>query len=189
MATYRTYSDQELAALLKQGDRYAYTEIYERYRSLLYRHAYKKLGDTSEAGDVIQDVFLMLWNNKGNLDHAANLSGYLYVAMRNRILNLFAQKNVRTLYEDSVQEFSLKYEVMTDHLVREHEMAELIAREINELPDKMREIFTLSRYQYLRNKEIADLLGISEHTVATQLKRALRQLRIRLGVMVCLFFL
>jgi len=184
MTTYSSYSDQELAALLKAGDAYAYTEIYDRYKALLYRHAYKKLGDAAEAGDVMQDIFLMLWNKREYLREGENLSGYLYTAVRNKILNIFAQKKVRSHYEDSVLQYSLHHEAVTDHLVREHELAERIAKEIDELPEKMREIFVLSRHQYLKNKEIAELLGLSEHTVATQLKRALKQLRIRLGLMV-----
>jgi RNA polymerase sigma-70 factor (family 1) len=184
MTTYSSYSDQELAALLKAGDAYAYTEIYDRYKALLYRHAYKKLGDAAEAGDVMQDIFLMLWNRREYLREGENLSGYLYTAVRNKILNIFAQKKVRSHYEDSVLQYSLHHEAVTDHLVREHELAERIAKEINALPEKMREVFVLSRQRYLKNKEIAELLGLSEHTVATQLKRALKQLRIRLGLMV-----
>lgn len=182
MTSYKGYSDHELAVLLKKGDQKAYTEIYNRYNSLLYRHAYKKTGDPSAAQDVIQDVFLTLWNKKEEIDETSNLSGYLYTAIRNKILNLFAQKKVRDRYEDSVLQFTEKGVTLTDHLIREKQLAELIEKEIGAMPEKMREIFVLSRRQHLKNKEIAEKLGISEHTVATQLKRALKFLRTKLGL-------
>ncbi len=94
MAGYNTYTDQKLAALLKSGDRIAYTEIYDRYKTLLYQHAYKKLGDATEAQDVLQDTFLTLWQRQQEVDAESNLSGYLYTSMRNKILNLFAHKKV-----------------------------------------------------------------------------------------------
>lgn len=182
MAAYKTYSDQELAVLLKDGDQNAYTEIYDRYSPLLYRHAYKKLGNVTESSDVIQDVFLTVWSKRSLIDTAENLSGYLYTAVRNNILNLFAHKKVRSKYEDSLGQFAGGDGTVTDYLVREHQMAEMIEREISALPEKMREIFLLSKRQHMKNKEIAELLGISEHTVATQMKRALKQLRGRLGL-------
>jgi RNA polymerase sigma-70 factor (family 1) len=182
MTAYRNYSDQELTVLLKKGDQDAYTEIYNRYNNLLYRHAYKKTGDASAAQDVLQDVFLSLWNRKAEVDEAANLAGYLYTAIRNKILNLFAQKKVRDRYEDSVLQFTQIGVSLTDHLIREKQLAELIEKEIAAMPEKMRAVFMLSRKQHLKNKEIAGLLHISEHTVATQLKRALKHLRTKLGL-------
>ncbi|MBB5440866.1 RNA polymerase sigma-70 factor (ECF subfamily) [Pedobacter sp. AK017] len=186
MGAYSTYTDQELTALLKGGDRIAYTEIYDRYKSLLYRHTYKKLGDADEAQDVLQDVFLNLWNKREHLLEAQNVSGYLYTAIRNKVLNLFAQKKVRSKYEVSLLEFSESESAITDHLVREHQLSALIEQEINAMPEKMRAVFTLSRTEHLKNKEIAERLGISEHTVATQMKRALKHLRVRLGLVVYL---
>lgn len=188
MKLYSNYSDYELTILFKNGDQKAYTEIYKRYNRLLYHHAYRKTGDAAAAQDVLQDVFLSLWNKKSYLQEDANLSGYLYTALRNKILNLFAQKKVRDRYEESLQKFSQTNLVFTDHLVRERQLNALIAQEISLMPEKMQQIFRMSRQHHLKNKEIAELLGISEHTVATQLKRALKQLRIKLGLVLYIAF-
>lgn len=189
MAAYSNYTDYELIALMKEGSQGAYTVIYDRYKALMFRHAYKKLGNHEEAQDVIQDVFLTLWNRRAQVDEDNNLSGYLYTAIRNKILNIFAQKQVRSRYEESLLHFAESGNVVSDHLIRERQLAELIDKEISAMPEKMQEIFLLSRKAHMKNKEIAESLNISEHTVATQLKRALKLLRVRLDLLLYLFFL
>ena len=77
----------------------------------------------------------------------------------------------------------------TDFLVRENDLKALIEKEIHLLPPKMREVFILSRNKRMSHREIADVLAISEQTVSTHIKRALRVLRIRLGVWVYLIFI
>jgi len=189
VAKYSDCTDDELIALMKADSQEAYTVIYDRYKALLFRHAYKKTGNADEAQDVLQDVFLALWNKRELVAEDHNLSGYLYTAIRNKILNLFAQKQVRSKYEASLLSFSVGGNVVTDYLIRERQLTEIINQEISAMPKKMREIFLLSRREHLKNKEIAELLNISEHTVATQLKRALKLLRMRLGLLLYLFFL
>lgn len=151
----------------------------------------KNLGTRKKPGDVVQDVFLTLWNRKETIQEEHNLSGYLYTAVRNKALNIFAQKKVRDSYEESLLHFANEQTIVTDHLIRERQMTELIEKEITAIPEKMREIFILSRKSYLKNKDIAELLGISEHTVATQIKRALKVLRLRIGLLIflALFFM
>lgn len=189
MLNYPDLSDHDLVSLMKAGDSMAYTAIYDRYKSPMYVHAYHKTGDKDEAQDVLQDVFLNLWNKKEQVAEDENLSGYLYTAIRNRILNLIAHQKIRNKYEESLAQFAESGVVVTDHLVREKQFSDLIEKEIDALPPKMKEIFLLSRKGHLKNKEIAGQLGISEHTVATQIKRALKILRIRLGLLMYVVFL
>lgn len=184
MEKYHQYTNNQLVALLKEGSELAYGVIYDRYKTILYHHAYKKTGDPDEAQDLLQDVFLTLWNCRHELNEDGNLPGYLYTTLRNKIFNLFSHKKVRNTYEVSLQHFAENGTIQTDHRIRERQMSELIESEISAIPQKMREIFVLSRKEHLKNKEIAQLLGISEHTVATQIKRALKVLRLRIGFIV-----
>lgn len=189
MLDYLVLSDADLIVLMKKGNNQAYAAIYDRYKNVMYRHAYRKTGDREEAQDVLQDVFLNLWNKRDQVSEEENVSGYLYTAIRNRILNLFSHKKVRTRYEASLLHFTQTGSVVTDHLIREKQFSALIEEEIAALPPKMREIFLLSRSKHLKNKEIAAHLDVSEHTVATQIKRALKILRTRLGFFHYLIFL
>ena len=189
MISYTELSDGELANLLQRGDRTAFTEIYNRYKYLLYLHAYKRLKDADEAEDLIHDLFAVLWNNRETFVLKTHLSGYLYTAVRNRIFKLLAHKDVASVYISSFLEAGEKAVNITDHLVRENQMNLLIEKEIAALPLKMREIFEMSRKQHLSHKEIADELQISEQTVSKQVTNALKILRTKLGMFTFLVFL
>lgn len=188
-SAYKKYSDQKLADLLRENDQNAFTEIYDRYKEVLHRYAYKWLQDRDAVKDVIQDLFTMIWTKRHTLTFNQNLSGYLYISVRNAILRKVQQEDRKNTYASSLQEYAAKGISVTDHLLREKQLKSIIEQEIAALPDKMREVFELSRNEYLSHAEIADRLGISEHTVRTQVKKALKVLRGRLGVYLFLFFL
>jgi len=175
------FTDQELVALLNRGNQIAYTEIYNRYKLLMYTHVYKKLGNREEASDVIQELFTMLWKNHKTIHITSSLSGYLYTAARNSVLNIIEHRGVQSRYVDSLGQFAGSFVAITDHLIREKQMSALIEKEIAALPKKMREVFELSRKSHLSHREIAAQLDISEQTVTKQIKNALKILRTRLG--------
>ena len=189
MHSYQSYSDSELSYLLTQDDEHAFTEIYNRFYGLLFIHASKRLNDDEEAKDVVQQLFEALWIKRAQVQPDGNLSAYLYTAIRNRILDIFSHQAVENKYVDSLQNFIDQDHVLTDFRIRENQMKALIEQEINELPPKMREIFLLSRKNHKSHKEIAEELGISELTVKTQVKRALKILKSRLGLLTYLAFL
>jgi RNA polymerase sigma-70 factor (ECF subfamily) len=167
----------------------AFAEIYTRYKWLLHTHAHKWMHDREEAMDIIHELFSNLWEKRESINFNATLSGYLYTAVRNRILNRVAHKKVESTYISSLQTFLDKGESLTDHLVRENELRAIIEKEIAALPAKMREVFELSRKANLSHKDIAQQLDISEQTVRKHVQNALRALRVRLGVFVFLYML
>lgn len=189
MRVYGSYSDSELAFLLTQGDELAFTEIYNRFYGLLFIHANKRLNNDEEAKDVLHQLFESLWVKRLQVAPDGNLSAYLYTAVRNRVLDVFAHQKVESKYIDSLQDYIDQDHVSTDYMVREKQMARLIEQEIDALPSKMREIFVLSRKENKSHKEIALELGLSELTVKTQVKKALRILKARLGVVIYIVFL
>ena len=189
MATHTPLSDHELVVLLKAGDEIAYTEIYNRYKGILYQHAYKRLHNQQEVDDIIQDLFTTLWTKREALVLKTNLAGYLYTAVRNRILDYISHQQIESAYIISLEKFIEKGVAITDHRVRMNMLQELIEKEIAGLPDKMREIFELSRKSQLSHREIAQKLDLSEKTVKNQVNNALKILRVRIGVLVYCCFL
>ena len=183
MADYSLHSDDDLAELLRSGDRSAFTEIYNRYKLTLHNHAWNKTRNHVEAQDVIQEVFSNLWTKREAIQIGNNLSGYLYTSVRNHILNLFAKKQVQEKYIISIQQFSQQKTALTDHRVRESMLRDVIEKEIAELPPRMREVFELSRKQHLSHKEIASIMGTTEQTVKKQVSNALKHLRSKLGLL------
>jgi RNA polymerase sigma-70 factor (family 1) len=186
MTSYSTLSDSELTGLLKQGDTTAFAQIFAKYKGLLFSHVYKKIRDREEARDIVQDVFAGLWTKREQINPETNLGGYLMMAVRHKVLDLVGHKDVQSRYFISLSHFAQEWEGATDYPIREKQLQFVIDKEIAGLPEKMREVFLMSRVSNLSHKEIAAQLGISEQTVSTQIKRALKLLRSRLGLMLYL---
>lgn len=189
MPAYDMLNDEELAVLLKEDNHAAYTHIFDRFYGVLFAHAMKMLQNEEEAKDIVQEIFEVLWIKRQELTLKGSLSSYLYASVRNRILNRISHKKVECKYLDSLAGFIGQGNYLTDHEVRERELRRIIEQEIAALPVKMQEIFKLSRWEYLSHKEIALRLRISELTVKTQVKRALKILKPRLGFILFLLSL
>lgn len=188
MFDYGTLSDDKLYVLLQSGDSMAYTVIYHRYFDALYIHAVNRLKDKDESKDLIQEIFVGLWNNRQVHSISTSLKSYLYVSVRNKVLDFVAHQQVANKYIDSLQHFMDEGHCITDHLIREKQLSKIIDEEIAQLPEKMRVIFEMSRKQALSHKEIAEMLGISELTVKKQVANAVKILKNKLGVNFFLIF-
>ena len=92
MSNYPSFSDQQLVLLLQRGDRGAFAEIYNRYQTLLFLYSVKKLQDQESAEDIVQEVFVSLWNAKQGLNSEMALGPYLYRVVLNKILNIFRSR-------------------------------------------------------------------------------------------------
>ncbi|WP_276088244.1 RNA polymerase sigma-70 factor [Pedobacter sp. JY14-1] len=190
MRVYSAYSELELTALLQAGDRLAFTEIFNRYSPLLYKHTYNKLRNAEEAEDIVQEIFARLWSKHGEIDvQMLNLTAYLYTTARNAVFDLLRHKTHVDAYATAYTRFAEETYVETDALVRERQFAAIIEAEIAALPPKMREVFNLRRLENLSNKEIAERLGLSEHTVKDQMKKAIRTLKPKIGMALILAYL
>lgn len=177
MAAYSTCTDQELTVLLKKGDSTAFAEIYERYWTLLLHHALGMLRNEDEAKDVIQDVFHMLWEKRTALEIHTSLAAFLYVATRNRILKQFRHGKVADSYLSTLQGVIEKGIATTDQDIEVKELTKQIEDGLNRLPEKMREVFELSRLHEYSYRQISEKLELSDNTVKRQISNALKILR------------
>ncbi len=182
-------TDFELVSLLKEDDHAAYREIYYRYTAILYTHAYSKLQDRDEAKDVVQEVFSALWSKRSVIQFQLNISGYLYITLRNKIINILAHRKIQSEYLSSMNDYLSRARADTDFLTRTNQLRSIIEGEILKMPVRMREVFELSRKSHLSHKEIAERLGISEKTVKDHVNNALKILRLKLGLVNYLLFL
>lgn len=191
MSAYSVYNDQELVALLVSGDQIAYTEIYNRYKRLLYAFALRRLDNELEVEDLLHELFMSLWTNRQKLNAELLLAPYLYNAVRYQIINILSRRKISARYLESFNQYiSNEFNAEeTDHLVRHKELSALIEKEISALPKKMREVFELSRKTGYSRKEIASELELSEQTVKSHMHHALKILKLKLGTMSVLLFL
>src|SRR5690554_245396 len=102
---YSKLSDRDLVVLLKENDRRAFTEIYQRYHSLLYVYVHKKLHNKLEAQDVVQEALITLWDRRHKFTPRGSLSSYLYAMVRNGAFDLFTRRKVEDRYLASLQGF------------------------------------------------------------------------------------
>ncbi|UKT65018.1 RNA polymerase sigma factor [Pedobacter mucosus] len=189
MSTYRELTDVSLLDLLRKGDRLAYTQVYDRYERLLFMHAYSRLQKKEESRDIVQDIFIVLWNNREKLEITGSFRAYLFTAVRNRIFTLIAKEKLQSEYLSSLENYIKSWNDDTDHNIRYAQLTDIIDQEIARLPNKMREVFELSRHEEMSHREIAEKLEISEQTVKKQVQNALKILKNRLGSAFPLLFL
>ncbi|MFD2968744.1 RNA polymerase sigma-70 factor [Sphingobacterium bambusae] len=186
---YTGLNDMDLVALVQTDDYDAYTELYRRYAIPLLHHAFQKTKDREDAKDVVQEVFTMLWTKRRDLAINRNLSGFLYKSVLNITLNQLMHQEVKEKYMMSMELYASEQIPVADHLIREKQLTALIEHEVARLSPKMREVFELSRKEYLTHQEIAQRLGLSEQTVSKHITNALKILRKRLGIIVYLIML
>jgi len=195
MSHQSTHTDEVLLQLMSSDDQEAFALIYRRYWEGLFITAAKVLRGKQEAEDVVQDVFLSLWNRRKELHIEGSLAAYLQTSVRYKAIH-YIEKNitrkdylalltdvaVNTLTPSADLQFQLK------------EVQQTIREVIAKMPPKMQEVYRLSRHEHLTHKEIAEKLGISVETVKKHIQHALQLIKNALGyntaaVTVLLFYL
>ena len=191
MKELRDLSDNELIELFEQDNIAAFEEIYNRYWLKLYAAAYKRLKEREPAKEIVQDFFTGFWINRTQVKIHTSLQGYLFTSIRYLVLNYKRAEAVRNTYSELFLLMNDSFDNSTEENFSYKELKERVDMEVNQLPVKCRFVFELSRNQYKTNKEIAQLLNISEKTVENHLTKALRYLRVNLNslILFVLFFL
>lgn len=168
------YSEEVLQGL-QARDRAVFARVYEHFYPLLFATARKYLGEREQAEEVVQDVFLRLWEKDFALEHAAALKSYLFRAVINRCINHLQRNRLLEGHHDTIRHLQEESYLCT--FLEEQELRERIHHAVERLPEQCRRIFKLSRYKGLKNAEIAHELQLSVKTVENQMTIALRQLK------------
>ncbi|RYZ21719.1 MAG: RNA polymerase sigma-70 factor [Chitinophagaceae bacterium] len=173
--------DPGLTALLGKRDEKTFEEVFKTYFKPLHAYAASLLKDRDAAEEMVQNVFLKLWERPERLDISGPVAAYLYRAVHNESLNHLKHLKVRARHQLQV---SHRAEPVSESAARRLQARELEARigdALLELPEQCRTIFQMSRFEELRYREIADRLGLSVKTIENQMGKALRILRGRLA--------
>lgn len=184
---YKIYSDDELLRALKQDDEYAFREIYERFSEGLSARAVKLTEGYDEANDVVQEVFISIWNNRRELKITINLHAYLYSAVRYGCFRALENTKRRKSLLNSLASYMSDPTSCSNHLETK-ELETSLGMIVRRMPERMREVYILSREEKLSHKEIGRQLNIAEDTSKKQIKKALRFIRLQLGLLSGLLF-
>jgi len=170
-------TDEEMVAASRKGNEDAFRQLFDKYWHDLYKIANRRVSSTEDVKDILQDVFLSLWNNIMDVEVSDSLGGYLYIALRNRILNYYDKETLRYKLLASQQFMPVEAENLAWHSLRTKEIRQFVMGLLEEMPPQMKQVFLLSREEQLTNAEIAALLGLAPQTVKNQLYRALQLIR------------
>ena len=175
--TFLEYTDEQLLSLLKRSNENAFTVIYNRYNRLLYVLAYKYLKDKDVAKDIVQQIFLKLWEIRETLIINVNLKKYLHTMLKNYTLNEI--RNNLTALEKNYEMAQSPIEYENEILSRLEEKEQMIAlyHAINGLPEQKKIVCLYKLQGNLSNQEIAKKMQISIPTVKTHYAQAIKILR------------
>lgn len=183
MTNYQFINDDELLKLLNHSDKGAFTELFNRYWEKLITVAYIKLRSSDQAEEVVQNLFIDIWNRRSKIEVHSSFYTYVCGALKYKIYSFIAKEkkekeNLNQLSTKSISrntEEWLSYEALKDDL----------EKAVLKLPEKCQLVFRLSREAGYSNKEIAQQLNISNKTVESHITKALGHLQ---GALKSFFF-
>lgn len=188
MSVTSLISDDELVKNLAMGEDWAFSEIYRRYWKKMFKQAFSKTGSDDAAKEIVQDIFLDLWQRKGSAQ-ILELERYLFKAVKFQVLDFYDRQIVGKRHREAL--WAKFGEDVTDSVEDQLAFEELNGRIlecINGFSTKTREIFTLNRLEGRSVMEIARLLNLPERTVEYHITVGLRHLRGHLKEYIILFF-
>lgn len=172
-----TLTDKQLIELIAQGDEAAFTAIYHRYYLALTRSGFKRLQNEFVVEELVQDVFINLWNKAGELDPEGNIKSYLFATLRNKVLHELRASMVIAKHAKIICQQQNYFAEDANSLMHTRHLEEKFESIVKELPPQCREAFTLSRFEELSYKSIAERMDISVNTVEKHIGKALNILR------------
>ena len=172
-------SDYELIKLVREkDDKQAFQLLYNKYWDKLYRAALVKVHDEDQVSDIVQDLFVTIWIKRKELNITNNVDLYLYRALKNRITNYYKKKY---LLEDKLNQIAKNTQGQTgleaEDMCSYKEVELIINREVESMPEKMKQVFLLSRNDQLSSKRISEMLSLSDQTVRNQISKAIKRIK------------
>lgn len=179
---------QQIIERIREGSHSAFRQLFVAYYPRLLSYACHFISDPDEAQDVVQGCFMKLWENRSKLS-VVSLQSLLFTMTRNACLNNLKKQAVRGRFEADVSQeyadaerlYNFDFYNDADHSLLYDELQQKINGVIASLPTRTQEIFHISRHECLKNREIAERLGISVKVVERHISRALRAFREEFG--------
>lgn len=171
--------EAELLNALQMGDERAMESLFRESYQRLCNYANTILNDIDESEEVVQQVFVQLWEKREKMEISTSVQSYLFKSVRNTCLNKIKHAKVRQIYAEEVTALSQHSEPATETTFH-NELQSQIHAAIESLPEQCRLVFKLSRFEELKYSEIAEELGISVKTVENHMGKALRIMKEKL---------
>lgn len=177
-----SYSDKEICHQLQNDDKDILKHLFDIYYENLVRYSISLISSNEVAEEIVQDVFVNIWNNRKQFNIESSLKSYLFTSVRNRSINHLKSKYQKVKHQDISETRNLQDALLADQNIQAEQLNEIISEAINQLPEKCRIIFNLSRNSDLTYNEIANKLNISNRTVQAQIGIAIIRIKNHLNM-------
>ena len=175
-------SEQEIVVAIKQGNERIFEETFRKYYQSLCNYANSILKEMDEAEEVVQNLFLSIWEKRCDLEISISLKSYLYRAVHNHCLNRIKHLKIREAYQQYATNFyDASYESVSQTVMKNELELKINEEAIKKLPQQCQLIFRMSRFEELKYHEIAEKLELSPKTIENQIGKALKILRFELS--------
>ncbi len=171
--------EKTLLAEVARGNEAAFAALFHLYRARIYSFVFRMSGSAQSAEDVTQDIFAKIWQTRAGLVKIENFNAYIFRIARNRFLNIMKRMAKETLIMQHMEKKSSRAEEAYEMFERK-ELGQLFHFAIEELPQKQKQVFRLSKEQGMKQEEISEQLSISVVTVKSHMTQAFRTLRKKL---------
>ena len=172
--------EKRLLAELGAGSFQAFEKLYHRYSGKLYNFIMRISAGNRYMAEVVQSTFIRIWEVRGTVDPESSFISFLCTIAKNLLMNMYQRQTVEFVYNEYLMKSGVDRDFRTEEGIDLHFLHEYIDSLADKLPEQRKKIFILSKRQHYTNKEIAEQLGISESTVATQLSLAVKFMRTQL---------
>jgi RNA polymerase sigma-70 factor, ECF subfamily len=170
-------SELYLVRKLRKGDCESFQLIFDKFKEKLYFFALSYLHSDSEAEEIIQNVFVSLWENRYSINEDLSIKDYLYKSVVNKIYNYFKHQAVRQKYHEHILIHESEEDDYMQSDIFYNDLKEMLQDLIEHLPARQKEIFKLSREEELSHNDIASKLGLSVRSVENNVYRALKYIK------------
>lgn len=182
MRAVASYSDEALVSSMADGNQWAFTSLYRRYWEPLFITAVKVIRSREDAADIVQEVFLSLWNRRRDIALRGSLPAYLQTSVKYHAIHYIERNITRRNYLETLANLAAESAApAVDTILQVKELQEIVEAVTQQMPPRMRAVYEFSRKEHLSHKEIAAELGMSEETVKKHIQHALQLIRAALG--------
>jgi len=177
MSVYKSHNEQDLIVLLKGGDEAAFIELYNRYKLRIVGNLFKLLRSEDLAGELSQELFMKIWDTRGQLNPEKSFKSYIFRISENMVMDFFRKvKRDQKLYSRLMKIQTELYSHIEENIIEAQE-SQRFREVVAMLPAQRREVFRLCKIEGKSYKEVAELLNISTSTVSDHLVKANHFLR------------
>ena len=181
MTENKNHIDEDLMKEIKAGNMLAFDILYKKYSSRIFKFAFSILKSADESENIVQDVFLNLWENRNKVEKNSSIKYYIFTITYNSSISVIRKKVQETKFLDYLKTLQQPDQEPENLELEYNELTSKLNDIINALPKRQKEVYLLHKIEGLKYQEIAVKLNISVNTIENHMSRALNTIRKKLG--------